>query len=377
MGLTRFPDDFLPMIKVKAAVTFSPKNYRAIMGALESHPDYLTWVDDMGVFFSPEPGKFIARIAGKEEMYMTNILYRWPGAKQTIGKFVGASERAFSGGLNYLRASSAEYYLGLARKLGATDPETLRWFGRLVNATTGRGKLPEIFERMSPLLNAFFFAPRWVISRLEIPYIIVRPGVPHVVRREAVRTLVQFMSAGAFTLGLAGLAGAKIELDPRSSDFGKIRIGNTRIDIWTGYAQWSRFVTQLTLAERKITGTGRIAEANRLDIIWNMLQSKEAPLASIITDMLKGSTYIGEPLWEGEATVLGQEIPQWTKTMLIERLSPLFAQDLLDAIEADGMWGALYAAPGFLGAGITSYEKKGGWPSNLPSLPEIELPSLK
>jgi hypothetical protein len=100
-----------------------------------------------------------------------------------------------------------------------------------------------------------------------------------------------------------------------------------------------------------------------------MLQSKEAPLASIIVDLLKGETFLGEPLFEGGWDTVKRE--------LRDRLTPLFAQDLIDAIETDGLMGGVAALPGGVGAGVVSYPPKpreGAFPPTLPKLPE--LPSL-
>ena len=66
------------------------------------------------------------------------------------------------------------------------------------------------------------------------------------VRKEAARDLVAFLGIGASVLGLAKMAGAEIETEPTSSDFGKIKIGNTRYDIWAGFQQFARFGATLT-----------------------------------------------------------------------------------------------------------------------------------
>jgi hypothetical protein len=47
-----------------------------------------------------------------------------------------------------------------------------------------------------------------------------------------------------------------VEIDPRSTDFGKIKVGNIRWDIWGGFQQWVRVASQLATGERK-TGKGK------------------------------------------------------------------------------------------------------------------------
>ena len=92
-------------------------------------------------------------------------------------------------------------------------------------------------------------------------------------------------------------------------------------------------------------------------------------MASIFTDLLKGETYLGEPLFEGGWETVFREMRN--------RLTPLFAQDLWDAIETDGLGGGLVAAPGILGIGVVSYEAKKGKPPGFPELPEYKLPELE
>ena len=54
------------------------------------------------------------------------------------------------------------------------------------------------------------------------------------------------------------------------------------------------------------------------------VQSKGSPIASILIDLFAGETYIGDPMFEGGWETMRRE--------LRNRLLPLFAQDLLDAI---------------------------------------------
>jgi hypothetical protein len=170
------------------------------------------------------------------------------------------------------------------------------------------------------------------------------------------------MAMGTSTMALASLAGAKIETDPRSADFGKIRIGDTRIDIWTGYLQFARFASQFTTGQRKTLASQDVINAERYDTFLRMLQSKSSPISGILIDLMKGETYIGEPMFEGGEETLYRE--------LRDRLTPLFIQDMLDALEADGYFGFFPASTGFFGLGVTSFEKeipKGGINPYLPN----------
>jgi len=364
--LARFPGEVPGTVKASLKTIFSPKSWRQIDGAIQTemkemvtaHPDipHLQSAIER-VYQAIEPGK-IGSLAGKEEMFQTTLLYRLPVIKQTIGQFVKASERSFTSGLNYLRWKSTKNYLNLFIKNGATSENDLYGIAELVNAASGRGSLEAVgkvlgAERMfvtsSPLLNALFFAPRLVISRFEPFAMMFNPATTPAVRKEAVRTMVQFLGAGTSILTMAKLGGAEIETDPRSSDFAKIKIGNTRLDIWAGYVQWARFAAQVTTEERKITGSGRIQDVNRADIVWRLMQSKGSPLASIMVDLLQGETFLGEEMFP--------VTKETTMRELRNRLTPLFAQDLWDALEIDGLVGLAAAFPGAVGAGVVTYEQ--------------------
>ncbi|MCJ7828243.1 MAG: hypothetical protein MUP81_00685 [Dehalococcoidia bacterium] len=353
--ISRFPSEFKGVMASQFKTLASQKNWRAIMSELEKDPDWGLWLQYKG-YAAPEPGTAVT-IGAREEFFAS----RW--AEKLIPT-VTPSERAFTIGGNYLRFKSFKNLLEIARSANMTDDVTLSGLAKLVNYASGRGSIPAFLSARggqgAGFINAFLFAPRYVFSRLQLPTLLFHASP--LVRKEAARMLVQFMGAGTAVLSLAALAGAKIELDPRSSDFGKIRIGNTRLDIWTGYLQWARLLSQITTGTSKVVGTGEIADKNRLDILWNFVQSKESPAASIFTDLLNEETYTGAPVISWES--------------LRSRITPLFIQDILDAIEADSLgMGAGIAVPSMLGVGAVSYEPK-TTNTGLPSLPEYKAPQL-
>jgi len=146
---------------------------------------------------------------------------------------------------------------------------------------------------------------------------------------------------------MAKLSGAAdVELDPRSADFGKMKVGSTRLDIWSGYTQYLRFVAQLSSAQSKTQG-GRIQELNRRDTIMRFAQTKFSPATGLINDLLTGESYLGEELPPKSAKgFLGQ---------LYQRTMPLAVQDLIDGINQDGPLGGIISSAGFLGIGVVTY----------------------
>ncbi len=226
-------------------------------------------------------------------------------------------------------------------------------FGQLINWASGRGSLPKFMSgKGAVVMNSILYSPRLIASRVEYPFkaaqTIFSKSTPAPIRKEAIRQVVATVGAGASILALIKQSGvADVELDPRSSDFGKIRIGNTRIDYWGGFIQYARFFAQLAKNERKVVGSGEITGLNRLRTSEYFVRGKLAPAPALVIDLLAGQTYMGE---EFKAT------PEFTKEQVEQRLVPLFMQDCLDAIRTEGWVGGFVALPGFFGVGITSYK---------------------
>ena len=132
------------------------------------------------------------------------------------------------------------------------------------------------------------------------------------------------------------MKGVEVEKDPRSSDFGKVRFGNTRFDFWGGYSQIARLTAQLISAEAKGTETKRIMPTDRGQAIWRFVQSKLSPASGLSVDLVRGETFIGEQL---EAT------PEGITKQAFERFTPLFIQDVVDAARYQGLTTAAIVAP--------------------------------
>ena len=339
--LARRPQLFPSTMNWQFKTLFSSKNWQVLDDVIRADPDFAVF-NEFGGYMAPEPGKVAVKLWEREEVFMSNLADKIP--------FVKMSERAFTAGLNHLRFQTFKRNMVLLRKMGMeANEDAIEGMVKLSNWASGRGSYPGALKETAPILNALMFSPRLVFSRFQLPTLMFSSNPA--VRKEAIRTMVQFMGFGTGLLSLASLAGATVEIDPRSSEFGKLKIGDTRLDIWTGYVQWARFLAQFVTAERKITATGGKGEVDRFDALIRIAQSKASPIASILIDLMKGETYMGEPMFEGGAETVWRE--------LRNRLTPLFAQDLWDAIELEGLAGGLAATPGALGIGVVSYEQGG------------------
>ncbi len=275
---------------------------------------------------------------------------QWAEKVPLIGRVVRATSRAYTAYANRLRMDIFDRLVKQAEGMNLNPQENRdlsKAIANFVNNATGRGSLGQL-ERAALGLNAFFFSPRLMASRLNllnpITYIKQEPFV----RKESLKALLSFLGLGATILIMAKLAGLEVGTDPRSSDVGKIRIGKTRIDVWGGFQQYIRMAWQLISGQYVSSVTGKVITLGegykpltRLDILVRQIESKEAPIFSFVTEMLKGQDFEGKPL----------NIPKEIGL----RFVPMVMQDFYDLIKEDPTLlpvGIL----GIFGFGVQTYE---------------------
>ncbi len=331
---TRFPKQGVQQWRTVFKALKSEKFATEYDNALRTDPDVMVGVAKYKLEL-PSIAKGTP-LANRPEEYMSTLVEKLPGIR--------ASERSFVVPGNGLRASVWKSQYNSMKKLGATE-EDYAAMAKLINALSGRAELRGNLLKYSPLLNATFFAPRYVISRLQLPTMLFSKSPA--TRKLAWQTLATFLSFGATTLGIYKTLGGEIEYDPRSSDFAKVKIGNTRVDVWGGFIQYARFAAQLVSNERK-TETEKEQGLNRKETLIRFLQSKASPIASLVTDLLAGTTYTGQKLSADAETL---------KEQLISRLAPMSAQDLYDAIRYnDSPETKAVGGLSGIGLGVTSYK---------------------
>jgi len=278
-----------------------------------------------------------------EEVFLSDYADKIPGFR-VLHK---ASKRAASGFLNDLRASVFNDLAGKAEALKVADPLVYKNIAKLVNAGSGRGSLGKLTEATS-VLNQVLFSPQLLASRLQL----LNPGFYYKLdpfaRKEALKSLITTAAAGASVLGMAKLGGAEVGDDDRSADFGKIKIGNTRFDIWGGFQQPIVAAARLLRGEMVSSTTGKEFQlgegykaTTRKDIAQRFIESKMSPIAAFANGLLKGQTNMGEkfdPLGEG-----------------IEQFVPMLTEDMMDLYKEWGPIGLLVAIPGAHGVGSQTY----------------------
>lgn len=294
----------------------------------------------------------------REELFMSNYAEKAP----ILGRAIRASGRGYVTFLNKVRADVFDNLVKQAAQSGAkVDDKVL---ARFINTSTGRGNLGKTLERSVPLLNATLFSPRLMKSRVDMlnPYYYYK--LDPFTRKEALKSLAAVGGSVTTVLGLASAGGADVEVDQRSSDFAKIKIGKVRLDIGGGFQQYLRLAAQIGPEalggnRRKDLETGRVEKLGtgyrgktRKDVLYTFMESKASPIASFMLTAAAGRTFTGE-----EAQFIPKEWKDVPKSEIFRRLTPMITQDLIDLYQEDPelLWMAL---PASLGASIQVHKKR-------------------
>lgn len=334
------PKQWLPAFRDMFKYAFNEKSYQGLMEDIVKRPTY-----DLMKRSGLSLTDIGTTLAGREEKFMSNLAEKIP----VLGHIVRGSNRAYTGFLNKLRADVFDDMVVSAQKLGfKPEGKLLTDIGNFVSAATGRGKLAGALERSAVALNSVFFSPRLIASRLNLLNPVYYTKLDPFVRKEALKSLLTFAGTATSIITLAKMGGAEVGIDPRSADFGKIKIGNTRYDPWGGFQQYLRLAAQLITGEHISSTTGvktTVGEGykplNRLEILGRFLQTKEAPVMSFATSLMMGRGGLGQKL----------DIP----LEVGQRFVPMVIQDMHDLAKERGLEGIMMSVPAIFGVGVQTY----------------------
>lgn len=346
VGRKEFWKSFANMFKLVGSENAS----KALVAEIKGRPNYQL-MKEAGLAITDPHTHFLM---DREEDFMSDWAESKIAKKLLVGHGVAASNRAYSGFLNKMRADVFDDFVKKYEALGVDlkkDPKKLKDIARFVNAATGRGSLGMNGNRAAPFLNNLFFSPRLIASRVQMLNPVFYAKLDPVVRKEAVKQLLIFSGLATSVLTMASQAGFDVEVDPRSTDFGKIKVGNTRYDILGGFQQYIRLGSQVITGEAK-TLKGKVKELKpgfgketRYSKLLDFLRSKYSPVAAYAANALDGENVVGE---EFDAVKNGYE-----------SFIPLFIQGLMDNIEEHGsVQGTIMSVPSVFGVGVQTFEPK-------------------
>ena len=361
---SRFPKQFKQSFTESAKYMFNPKYYAKEMYDLTQRPTY-SLMKSRGLAVSGAED-----LTGVEEQFLANILESKLAKKAGIGQVVAGSNRAYTGFLTKLRADVFDKVLVDSKtagvKLGNKELDSLAKF---INSASGRGdgNITNLVSKAQVL-----FSPKLWKSRIDT----LNPGyyarLDPVARKYALESAASFAGIATTILGLAKVAGADVENDPRSADFGKIKVGNTRYDILGGHQQNIRLAAQLYTGEKINSETGELqtlgpdrgfGKPSRLDILYQFVENKENPVIGFGSKMLRGTDPTGKPL--NRATEFGN------------LFVPLNIHSAYETAKDQGslVKGAAMNLPGTFGVGVQTYGKAKS--KDQPSTPAPAKPNTK
>ena len=295
-----------------------------------------------------------------EEAFPSSLPERVP----ILGRLYKASQSAFNGAALRMRADYADLIIKKAEEFGVDtlNKEQALGLGKLVNSMTGRGNVP-LTEGQGRFVNATVFSIRFLKSNIDtLTAHMFDSSVSKFAKREAALNLAKIIGGMAAVLWTAEqLHPGSVEWDPRSSDFGKIRIGDTRFDISGGMGSLVTLASRIVPTKHKgewgfyskSSTTGKVNRLNTdkykadtvMDVIDNFWQGKLSPLAGLLRDIWKGKDFQGE-VPTVPSSIINLVTPISVKTFQELQDNPRSA-DLLSSMILEA-----------LGIGVNTYSKK-------------------
>jgi hypothetical protein len=329
--------------QVKAAR--SPAAARAMLAEIAARPRAAEY-DEAGLALTDLGGG----IRTREEPFISDLAEKIPVG----GHVVKAATRAFTVGSARFRADLYDLLADQAEAAGKYGLREKRGIASIINAGTGRGNMgTQTLERAAPFLTLGLFSPRLIASRIAFmnPYYYYK--LPPIARKEALQSMVTLVGSGMAVLLLAKQMGATVGDDSRSADFGKIRIGDSRIDIWGGFQQYivnaSRIIQEESVSSstNEVTKlTGGWGEPSRYTVATDFAVGKAAPIPGWVAGSWKGENFEGDDF---------SEVREGLKQFV-----PLGWESAYDTYKTTGdpaATAAMYAL-GFLGVGGQTYGSK-------------------
>lgn len=331
----------------------SPKMQARVMEEIRNRPNY-DFYNQSRLYLAEET----VRLSQLEEAYMSRWAEKVP--------LVAATQRAYTTFLNKLRADSFDSMAAGLTRSGTPTPEEAKAIANYINVATGRGSLKlksKGAEGAANLLNTILFSPRYLASRFQLLAGQPLYGGTFRTRKMIAAEYARFLGGISVVYGLAALMLGDddderpvIELDPRSSDFGKIRIGNTRIDPLTGLLQITVLVSRVaTGKEKKLSGEMVALRGEDVpyrgkttgDVLLRFGRTKLSPSFGTIANILAN-----------RKDLLGQ--PVTLATEIKRNLIPISYGDIYEAMQQQGVpKGTALAILSIFGMGVQTYEERG------------------
>ena len=282
-----------------------------------------------------------------------------------IGKFtdkIPLVRRFNQAGVVFLNKIRLDLWKSMRKSMSLSGTPTLeedKQIAMAVNESTGRGSLGRTLEPGAVPLSRLFFSLRYMVSRFQLAAGHSLWGgtarTRKVIAMEYARSLIGYLVySNLIALYLSQYDEVEKEKDMTSSDWGKIVLRDTRLDLMAGLSQVA------VLAARSLTGEKKTLKGKTVPIRgekvpygdqrWSgvagqFVRSKMHPIPSAIINLFDGTNLIGE-----EAKV---------ESEASKMVRPMTYVDIYEALKEHGLSESVaLGLLAFLGEGLSTYDKK-------------------
>ncbi len=307
-----------------------------------------------------------AKLSAREEQYLSTFAENIP----ILGKGVKWSERVHAAFLNQFRMNITDSVVAAWRAEGRTlSTQDLKSLAEYVNHVSGRGDLDSASRVVTKLIgktgtnvkgfkvptgaSGVFYSPKLFLSKIQVHTDVLTTESP-LVRKLIARDLVKYYYTNTQLLRLAKQGekpfGWTVETDPTSTEYGKIKAGNSRYDVWGPMNPMMRFVARMESGVRKDTISDEIRDIERDKLTIRFGRGKLAPALGMAIDIGTKSNFVGEDV---DVTTL-----KGIGDFALDTVVPLVANDIIDAIRFgdNGFLAKAASGSAFFGQGVVSYE---------------------
>lgn len=260
------------------------------------------------------------------ELSKTNEEYHsdLPAKVPILGKVYKGSKTMFDGFNLRMRMDLVDHYVNIVKKMGLDpqDREVAKAWGKLaIDQTGGKTTNPD------NALGFFLFSQRLLKSQSNnLTAHIFDKTATTAVKVQSAKTLAKaIVGVGAVMATANALRPGTVELDPRSSNSGKIRIGDTRFDIEGGYGSIITLGARIASAVQgkpaiKSGSTGVMSnlgsgfgQTSYGTLVGDFLTGRGSPTEQVISDLANQQTFSGgKPSLRSEVGSLITPIPVQT-----------------------------------------------------------------
>lgn len=238
-----------------------------------------------------------------EEQFPSSLPERIP----VLGRVFKASEVAFKGSALRIRTDLYDLITASGKENGTdfSDPKQSRPVGEMINSLTAKGSLGG--QDTPKWLKPLIWAPKMIKSHFDV---LLDPllAKSSFARKQAAWNLLKVIGVMVAINRIANaISPGSAEKDPTSSDFGKIRIGNTRFDYTGGMGSLAVLVAREIANQSKSTTTGDVkkfgpgyGQSTRFSTAIDFIASKATPPVGVIYDYAKGLDHDFQPPTAGK-----------------------------------------------------------------------------